>query len=142
MKPQIQRIANDIDGDCFGACVASILELEDWPNYHSKDWFCQWQDWLAQFGLTLVGYSVQDLYFPRGYFILAVPLAGFRNRKKSHAVIYYGQQDGTSELVWDPSPVEVQINMRKVKHVYVLQCLDPLHHIQRASSSAPQADRS
>jgi len=35
MKPAMQTIFDDVYGDCFGACVASIFEfpIEEMPNF-------------------------------------------------------------------------------------------------------------
>lgn len=46
-------------GNCFAACVASILEIDDLervPNYHGPTWYAQWQAWLAIRGLGIEDY--------------------------------------------------------------------------------------
>lgn len=55
MRPQKQKIVNNKYGDCFAACIASILELpiEVIPNDHSPNYHFTYTSFLGQFGLTL-----------------------------------------------------------------------------------------
>ncbi len=55
MKRVYQQVSHPIIGDCFRACMASLLELpaEVLPNDHSPEWHFNWQRFLKQFGLTL-----------------------------------------------------------------------------------------
>ena len=55
MKPVKQRTVNSQYGDCFGACLASLLELpiEVIPNDHSEYWMAIQRMYLKQFGLEI-----------------------------------------------------------------------------------------
>jgi hypothetical protein len=55
MKPQKQRVFSSKMGDCFAACMASLLELpiEVVPNDHSPMYWSVWRTWLSQFGLEM-----------------------------------------------------------------------------------------
>lgn len=55
MKEQKQRVVDRGIGDCFAACMATLLELplEVMPNDHSEDWFSIWLLFLSQFGLSI-----------------------------------------------------------------------------------------
>ena len=58
MKPvdQTKFVEQHGDGNCFAACVASILErpIEEMPVFTQPDWFWRWQDWLAERGLYMM----------------------------------------------------------------------------------------
>ena len=105
MTPVEQTITQPPYGNCWPACIASLLDLplQDVPQFfhgatEECHWWDQWQDWLARFGLELqcieaehipnlapAGYSIMTVESPRGPYL--------------HATI---AKDG--ELVWDPSP--------------------------------------
>lgn len=50
-----QRISHPGIGDCFRACMATLLDLppEVLPNDFSPSWHGNWQHYLGQFGLAL-----------------------------------------------------------------------------------------
>lgn len=50
-----QRISDPGIGDCFRACMATLLDLppEVLPNDFSPSWHGNWQHYLSQFGLAL-----------------------------------------------------------------------------------------
>lgn len=50
-----QRISDPGIGDCFRACMATLLDLppEVLPNDFSPSWHGNWQHYLRQFGLAL-----------------------------------------------------------------------------------------
>lgn len=61
VKPQTQTIFGSENGNCFAACVASILNLpvEEVPNFCAlENWVERTNDWLA----------------PRGFFFLSVSI--------------------------------------------------------------------
>jgi len=65
MKPVFQTIYGHPDGNCFAACVASILEmeLEDVPNFcgdYRDKWTYELNKWLLQFGLGALTVEFQD----------------------------------------------------------------------------------
>lgn len=55
MKETKQRVFGKGYGDCFAACMATLLELpiEVLPNDHSEAWFIVWETFLRQFGLAI-----------------------------------------------------------------------------------------
>lgn len=77
MTPVYQRLTVDKDGtgDCFNACVASILNipLEDaydiFPECEGV-WFLNWRKWFRKRGLDLIVCS--RLQPPEGYSIVSV----------------------------------------------------------------------
>lgn len=62
MKGQKQKIVDTNIGDCFRACMASLLELpiDVLPNDHSPAWFGNWLKFLDQFGLGLCSSANPD----------------------------------------------------------------------------------
>ncbi len=83
MKPvtQTRRGGPDVPpaerGDCWDACLASILELpiEAVPVPHSDDPAESWWD-VSQMALAAYGYEavrIDERWWPRGYWIAGVP---------------------------------------------------------------------
>lgn len=86
MKPVFQRIYSTTDGDCFAACIASILELpiEDVPNFvdgTDPDWWQTATCWLFARGYLGVWLQNPDLK-PLGYHI-----AGCDRQQTEHGEI-------------------------------------------------------
>lgn len=102
MRPVEQTKFAPPDGDCFAACVASVLEVSvaDVPNFHADDWLARWNDWLAPLNVELVMTTCVDgaphPCLTRGYALL-----GARSPRGdwNHAVVC---RDGA--IVWDPHP--------------------------------------
>jgi len=64
MKPVKQvKLKSDDDGDCFCACIASILELplSEVPHFTDRLWFRRYNNWLRKFGLKLLRVKNIDL---------------------------------------------------------------------------------
>ena len=55
MKKYHQLITDPVIGDCFRACMATLLQLppQVLPNDFSPAWHPNWQNYLKQFGLAL-----------------------------------------------------------------------------------------
>ena len=63
MKPVDQTRFGSPDGNCFAACVASLLEipLEEAPNLMNLDeWYRAFEVWLRPRGLYPVGFSCDN----------------------------------------------------------------------------------
>lgn len=113
MIPQEQRVVDDKQGDCFGACVASILEVKDWPNFHTNEnghMRDQWNRWLEGYGLELIYYQFGSYPVPRGLAILTVQSTHFPGNQ--HAVVWDGSKETDGDLgacvVWNPSPYRAE----------------------------------
>lgn len=105
MRPVTQTILTVPDGDCFAACVASLLglPLEEVPNYHGDDWWERWQGWFGERGVAPVFLHVEPGWSWPGYWIgnPRSPL-GARHEDRDlvqHAVVMRGR-----ELAHDPHP--------------------------------------
>jgi hypothetical protein len=108
MKPIKQTLFFDKDGvgNCFEACIASILEinLEEVPMFHDNDWFPYFFEWLVSKGYSYHGTLNPDRITTynkgvNGYFIVAGDSPRGSHIKGGHAVVY---KDGI--MVHDPHP--------------------------------------
>lgn len=105
---QTMTVANNGQGNCFNACIASIIEmpLRDVGNIlpQSPNYWEQWEKWFAERGLFLNMHGSKNI--PNGFAIAS----GFSGRtypenhkmagkKIRHAVVVFG-----GELVHDPFP--------------------------------------
>lgn len=109
MIPVQQRVIDAIQGDCFAACVASILELPEAPNFKTDStgsWLNKWNAWLEPRGLYLYGSPAGAFPAPAGYAIMAIKSVNFPG--SGHSVVWKGDfNDGYSgKVVHDPSPLK------------------------------------
>ena len=83
MKPVFQTTFGVPTGNCFGACVASILELQDIPcpvdpAHPDEDvWYEEWRKWFAAKGYewSCVTYDKENWGpWPKGYSVAHVLL--------------------------------------------------------------------
>ncbi len=115
-----QTIFGQAEGNCFPACLASLLhyDLEYLPNHHDKDWFIKYQEWLMQnagvYMLCLEGYTPRE-HVP-GYAIFSGPSP--RN-SGLHAVVGYA-----GEIVHDPHPSRAGLG-GDVRDTIILIPMDP-----------------
>ena len=112
MKPVEQTKLSYPDGNCFAACLASVLEvaLEEVPCFHGDGWLDRYNEWLAPRNLVLINLTYASAegepWYPAGYSLLA---AKSPRGDWLHAVVCL---DG--EVVWDPHPQrEMGIGERK-----------------------------
>lgn len=102
--PVYQTIMGPRVGNCWQACIASILEIpiDAVPNIQQQDeetdseWYSRWQAWFAPLNLTLVSWGHDKRWLPRGYSILGCKPPGC---DWYHAVVCL---DG--KVVWNPTP--------------------------------------
>lgn len=88
MIPVKQKIIKNgsVRGDCFRACMASLLELPNddrLPHIESKNWLGEWMNLLETFGMRF-GRS-HSAFWKDGYWIASVPSLNFE--KTTHAII-------------------------------------------------------
>lgn len=117
------------DGNCFAACVASVLELslETVPNCRSDraGWWFEWQEWLGKRNLAMIGFVEAALDAElradilRGYSICTVRY-GNEDAGMNHSVVAL---DG--EIVWNPSPLRETAKPDAVLDWIVFRLLDP-----------------
>lgn len=98
MLPVTQSKNAPPDGDCFAACIASLLELrlDQVPNpiQDTADCWEQWNEWLGRFGLVYWEYPADTDWRPEGYWVGLINVGG----EWDHACVYHGR-----ELVWNPT---------------------------------------
>ena len=96
MIPQKQKVVDKGIGDCFRACMASILELpndERLPDGYAS--VTPWQEWMAQFGMRL-SWSHNAIW--RDYYWVACVKSKNYSDGTTHAIIMKGTQ-----VAFDPS---------------------------------------
>lgn len=92
-----QRIFDSVSGDCFRACVTSILEVpndDTYPNCDDVNWYSDWNKFLAEFGMSLQ--SDNKKIWRQGYWIAGVPSKNFKTC--THAIVMKGYK-----IAFDPS---------------------------------------
>lgn len=116
MTPVDQDIFEDGRGNCFAACIASLLDLplSDVPNFSEhENCDAAAENWLNDRGLTLFVMkfldteSLASVYFPGPYRECVVagpsPRPAANGRRKGHAVV--GRTNGYGiALLHDPHP--------------------------------------
>ena len=79
MKP-VKQTRTGSNGNCFQACVASVLELplEAVPDFcNGADWFLEFSKWILQFNLSVIRIETGDFLqlqqggFLKGAYMLA-----------------------------------------------------------------------
>lgn len=88
MKPVKQRIIKDAQtrGDCFRACMASMLEFpnsDELPHITSETWYFDWQKLLHNFGMSL-NHDYKKIWREE-FWIAGVPSLNFENT--THSII-------------------------------------------------------
>jgi hypothetical protein len=98
MIPVDQTTFGHPGGNCFSACVASLLHLgiDEVPYFMSNpgDWFVRFADWLKPFGLFPLHLQVKGWDVPDVYCIL-----GGKSPRGPHAVVGL-----STRMVHDPHP--------------------------------------
>ncbi len=107
MKQVDQTTFGDDIGNCFSACVASILHLaiDDVPFFGADSlWFQRFADWLAPRGLYPMCIQYNSEHIPVGFYILGgkSPRGDFL-----HAVVANGRT-----IVHDPHPSRDELGSR------------------------------
>ena len=91
-----------MEGNCFNACLASILEvsIDKFPDFKDEGtWYSSYQKWLRMYHLDFVmvaDWSKEQTSFLAHVFAI---VGGTSPRELAHAVVYY-----KNELIHDPHP--------------------------------------
>ena len=124
MKPVDQTIFGKPDGNCFAACVASIMEvgLDDLPPLHQirDEWYKNLTEWLEGYGMSYAEFPLETTPLPVawGNSKQMMVFVGDGPRGVAHAVVGQG-----GKLLHDPHPS--QDGLLNVKWVGVFCFLDP-----------------
>lgn len=118
MKPVTQTVTTVPGGNCFSACVASLLELsiDEVPYFMSdpETWWERFLDWLRPRGYYALCVPYSTSWWPNGYHIIG----GRSPRDTSHAVVGLGEK-----IVHDPHPDRTGLVKRE--DVTLLVPIDP-----------------
>lgn len=108
MIPIKQRIIDNKKGDCFTACIASLLEIpyEDIPDIPLWGWMEVVSPFLRKNGFTYEGYQKPEKAIELsvgidGFYIVDVPSQNFEGI--FHSVIFKGL-----DFVFDPSTAKTK----------------------------------
>lgn len=99
MRKNKQLVVSKGNGDCFRACMTSILGVPNtdaFPNVHGVTWFRTWKKVLSRFGLSISYYGSGGPIWRDGYWIASVKSRNFEG--VTHAIIMKGD-----EVAYDPS---------------------------------------
>lgn len=122
---QTMTVANDGCGNCFNACIASILELplRDVAQILPRDtpYWSAWHNWLEGRGLELEYHLADDQ--PKGWAIACGP--GFRTYPEGHdragEPIQHATVAFNGEILHDPFP-----GGKGLKSISYFWALEPL----------------
>jgi hypothetical protein len=95
-----QLIVDPVNGDCFRACLTSLLGIPNFgyfPDGGDKDWFIKWRRFLSTLGLSI--HYEEKACWRNGYWIASVKSLNFPD--VTHAIIMNCQ-----EVYFDPSTKE------------------------------------
>jgi len=103
MKPVYQTKFGDGEGNCFAACIASLLEIDidsipDFYQLYKNEWWLKFIEWIEPFGLTPIMLNddpTNKLPIHNCYYLVG----GMSPRGIGHSVIYLN-----GNLVHDPHP--------------------------------------
>lgn len=101
MKPVYQTKFGAEEGNCFAACLASLLEVDidiipDFYYLYKSDWYNRFLEWLEQFDLTAVIFDSLPFGFPLNYYYL---VGGISERGIMHSCVAH-----SGKIVHDPYP--------------------------------------
>lgn len=99
MKKYNQKVFSNEIGDCFRACMATVLQLppEVLPNDHTPYWHFIWEVFLRQFGISITSSNANGPIWQEGLWIASVKSKNFENG--SHAIVMHE----TTRVFHDPS---------------------------------------
>lgn len=126
MTPVLQTIVGKDKGNCFAACLASLLDMpcDEVPNFIGDDpgggyWFDHCNRWLAERDLALVMIrgGEQGVFWTADGVLFIASVYGPRGLR--HAVVMKMESD-LPVLVHDPYPGEKCVGDEKVYFVYFL----------------------
>jgi len=137
MKPVDQTTFGFPGGNCFSACVASLLELgiDDVPYFMGGvadgkgdddpcTWFDRFQSWLAAYGLWAVCFDASNEFVPSGLHILSGKSPRGKKSDDLHSVVANG-----IHVVHDPHKSRDGLLSRK--DMTIIIPIDPAQAVQR-----------
>lgn len=113
MVPVPQLIDSPDTGDCFRACVASILEVDPLtlpnindPAYKDRYWRDVMNEALAPHNLAIQSTTNKQCYWEHPYFIWSIRSPKYEGQSHAVVVAYDPKRGGMSAwyVAWDPSP--------------------------------------
>ncbi len=101
MKPVNQTQFGEDEGNCFPACLASVLELSLYavPHFclvYPSDWFQQTNKWLAKWHLGIIQIDASTAPHVSGYHLMSGP--------SPRGNVYHSVVGQNGVMVHDPHP--------------------------------------
>lgn len=121
MKPIDQTKFGSPEGNCFAACLASILEipLEEFPvvSKTKQYWIDKFNRFLEPYGIFLLliqgKYSDNEHYFPPDGLVCVA--SGMGPRGLQHSVVWY-----KNKVLHDPHPSREGLVERPVDYAFII----------------------
>lgn len=98
MRKNKQHVVDAEKGDCFRACVTSLLGIPNdkrLPNVDDPEWYLKWHKFLRPLGMQL--WYEGKSFWRHGYWIASVKSKNFANGT-THAIVMKG-----SDVFHDPT---------------------------------------
>ena len=139
MKKNRQLVVDKEKGDCFRACLTSILEIPNdkkLPNCDDASWLTKWMQLLYPYGLSLAFEA--KACWRSGYWIASVKSKNYKDT--THAVVMF-----QSKVAFDPSTKkkykigESLLGKEVVSGGYYLEVLNPAKRKSRRKKNPPLA---
>lgn len=124
MVPVDQTVLGFADGNCFAACLASLLEvplnsIPDFAVASDAGWFPRFRAWLVPQGWYPICFKVDDGWEPPGLYILSGASPRGTDPKHLHSVVAQG-----AGVLHDPHPSRDGLSSRL--DAIVLVPVDPV----------------
>lgn len=122
-------------GNCFQACVASILEIPleeafDCRTWEDETWFDKFNDWLSKYGLVCIAFDHNDKK-P----LACTEIKGYAIMECKSETLYHGEYHVVvikdQEVVHDPNPNAIRVG--ECQGFYLFVPLDPARQIRLPS---------
>jgi len=101
MRKVMQTKLGEKKGNCFDACIASILEIDIEkipPNMMNGNWHVKYQNWFRTIGLQMINMRITNAtLLPDVHYIVSGPSPRHRN-------CYHSVVGKNAQIVHDPHP--------------------------------------
>lgn len=124
MIPINQTIFDNKFGNCYAACLASILEIPldnvPFPDGNDNNFWTIYCNWFKSNNACIVTIQKNDFIPPESYLIGTVKSPRFEN--SDHAVVIFG-----GKIIHDPHPSKASLsdNLNDVTHIDFIFPIDP-----------------
>lgn len=126
MKPVFQTKYGNPEGNCFAACVASILEcsIDELPNLYEleqsgKNWLIGLNEAIKPKGYGVAYIEAKneavDMFLPEGAYFIA---SGDASGSCQHSCVYQNIE-GDAVMIHDPNP-GAKVGLKKINTIQII----------------------